>query len=138
MPEFLGTALVVQWGGTPLPQVTRCTITDRGDRPRIEVTHASDTARQYLDDLPESPQTDITVAGFMETGTVSVVRLLTPDIALGSIAIYPWGTAAGANFYYGTAVGVINRNLGDEFRVAWPYEIQFRRNLGALTVGVTE
>lgn len=100
MAEFTGKYLKVVFNdGTnhELPQLLEVTIDPEGGGvERIEVTHAGDDQKEYLDGIPDVPRDVATIRALDVAGTASYYRsLYNTGIAIGTMTIYPEGDTAG-------------------------------------------
>lgn len=134
MSKFIGTAMAASFAGSALPQITEITYSERGDLPRVDVTCATDTAMSYADDLPDLAQVDVTIRGFMESGSSSIVYQIDTNTAAGTLIYYPQGSASGNPTYSGV-VKCVSKTLGAPFRQGQTYELGFRKNNGAFSLG---
>lgn len=140
MTKYLGTKIKVMWAGTPLPYVTAANYDERSDIGRVDVTHAESTAIEYLDDLQDTGQTELTVTGFIPSGGSSnLIHSIDTSTAAGSVDYLPEGNAvADMPWYYeGTNAKIVAKRLGGQFRVGQTYELVFRKNTGAFSYKVT-
>lgn len=136
MAETLGFTgpMAVSVAGTVLAGLRTATLNERSTQPRVDVTVATDTSMQYMNDLSETPEATLTVEGLYQTGTTDMVFNV---LAVGTpyaVIYMPEGTASNKPKAEGTPT-LTDISIGRGFRDAVPYSLTFTQVTSAFVRG---